>query len=82
MISVKPTERLSSTLSSRGMNDPAKTLEVVKTVLKDLFCTAKSSKDNPSLRVSGHGGSTSRTFIVEDCAEDDFGQRATDGSNR
>ena len=34
--------------------------------------------ENFSLRVSGHGGSLNRTLIVEDCSEDDFGQRATD----
>ena len=34
--------------------------------------------ENPSLRVNRQGGSTNRTFIVEDCAEDEFGQRATD----
>ena len=34
--------------------------------------------ENPSLRVSGHGGSTSRTFIVEDYPEDEYGQWATD----
>ena len=33
--------------------------------------------ENPSLRVSGHGG-TNRTFIVENCAEDEYGQWATD----
>ena len=34
--------------------------------------------ENPSLRVSGLGGSTSRTFVVEDCIEDEFGHWATD----
>ena len=34
--------------------------------------------DNPSLRVNRHGGSTSKTFIVEDYTEDEFGQWATD----
>ena len=33
--------------------------------------------ENPSLRVSGHGSRMNRTFIVEDCAEDDF-EWATD----
>ena len=33
---------------------------------------------NPSLRVNRHGGSTNRTFIVENFAEDEFGQQATD----
>ena len=39
---------------------------------------AKSSMENPSLRVSGHGGSTNRTFIVEDDPEDEYGQWASD----
>ena len=34
--------------------------------------------ENPSLRVSGHGGSLNRTFIAEDCSADDFGQWAMD----
>ena len=34
--------------------------------------------ENPSLRVSGHGGSLDRPFIVEDCSEDDIGQWAPD----
>ena len=48
------------------------------TLFVELFCTPKSSMKNPSLRVSGHGSSMNRTFIVEDCAEVDFGQLATD----
>ena len=43
-----------------------------------LFCSPKSSMENPSLRVSGHSGSTNRTFIVEDYPEDECGQSATD----
>ena len=46
-------------------NVPAWTLGAVKTVFMDFFRTPKSSMEHPSLRVSGHGGSTSRTFIVE-----------------
>ena len=34
--------------------------------------------ENPSLRVSGHGGSTNRTFIVENGAEAANGQCAID----
>ena len=71
-------ERLTSTLSFRGMNVPVVTLEAVKTVLMDLFCTPKSSMENPSRRVIGHGGSMNRTFIVENHAEDEFAQWATD----
>ena len=64
--------------SLRGMNVPANTFEAVRTVFWELFCTPKSSMENPSLRVSGHGGSLNRTFIVENCSEDDFRQWATD----
>ena len=35
--------------------------------------------ENPSLRVSGHSSSMDRTFIVEECAKDEFGQWAKDG---
>ena len=75
-------ERLTSSLSLRRMDITAYTFEAVRTVFEELFCTPMRSMENPSLRVSGHGSSMNRTFIVEDCAEDDFGQRATDGSNR
>ena len=34
--------------------------------------------ENPSLRVGGHGGNESSTFIVEDFIEDEFGHWATD----
>ena len=34
--------------------------------------------ESPSLRVSGHVSSMNRTFIVEDYADDDFGQRVKD----
>ena len=60
---MKPRERLPGTRSHRGMNVPACTPEAVITVFVDLFCTPKNSMVNPSLRVSAHGGSTSRTFI-------------------
>ena len=71
-------ERLTSTLSLRGMNVPACALEAVPTVFVELFCTPKSSMENPSLRASGHGASMSRTFIIEDYSEDEYGQWATD----
>ena len=38
--------------------------------------------ENPSLRVSGDGGSESRTFVVEDFTEDEFGHGATDEAIR
>ena len=36
--------------------------------------------ENPSLRVSGSGSNTSRTFIAEAYQEDEYGQRAIDKS--
>ena len=67
-----------SALSLNGMNITAYTFEAVRTTFLELFCTPISSMENPSLRMSGHVSSMNRTFIVEDCAEDDFwtlGQR-------
>ena len=58
--------------------DTAYTFEVVRAVLVELFCTPKSSTEKSSLRANKHGGSTSRTFIVENYTEDEFGQWATD----
>ena len=60
------------------MNVTENTLVSVKTVFVELFRTPKSSIENPSLRVKGHGGSMNRSFIVEIYAEDEFGQWATD----
>ena len=60
------------------MNVTTDTLETVKSVFMNLFCTPKNSLENPLFRASGHGGSTSRTFIVEDYSEDEYGQWATD----
>ena len=71
-------ERLTSTLSLRRMNIPAYTLEAVKTVFVELFCTPKSSMENPSLRATGHGASMSRTFSVEGYSEHECGQWATE----
>ena len=48
--------------------------EAVKTTFLELFCTMQ----NTSIRVSGHVNSMNRTFIVEDYAEDEFGQWAKD----
>ena len=58
------------------MNITAYTFEAVKTTFLELLCAPKSSMENPSLRVSGQVSSMNRTFIVEDYAEDDFGQWA------
>ena len=60
------------------MNVTVYTLEAVNTVFVELFCTRKSSMGNPSLRVSGHVGSTNITFIIENYVEDEFGQWAID----
>ena len=65
-------ERLPSSLSLQGVDVPAHTFEAVKTAFVDLLCTRKSSMENPSLRVSGHGGSESSTFIVEGFIEDEL----------
>ena len=54
------------------------TLQAVATAFVALFCTPKSSMENPSLRVSGHSSRVNRTFTVEECAKDEFGQWAMD----
>ena len=69
-------DRLTMSFSLQGMNVAFCTLEAMKTVFVELFCTPKSSMENPSLRVNRHDSSMNRTFIVE-CAEDEFG-RAVD----
>ena len=71
-------ERLTSSFPLLGMNVTAHTFEAVKTLFVELFCTPKSSIENPSLRVGGYGSSMNRTFIVEDFDEDEFGQWPTD----
>ena len=73
-------ERLTSSLSLQGVDVTAYTFERVRAVFVELFCT--HSMDNPSLRANKHSGSTSRTFIVEDFIEDEFGQWATDEVTR
>ena len=60
------------------MNITAYTLENVRTVFVELFCTPESSMENPSLRVSGNVNSMNRSSIVEDYAEAEFGQWAKD----
>ena len=52
-------ERLTSSFSLQQMNVTVYTLEAMKTVFVELFCTPKSSMENPSLRVRGHGGKMS-----------------------
>ena len=73
-------ERLTSSLSHRNITVTAYTLDTVQTVVVGLFCTPKSSMENPSLRVSGNGSSASRTFIAETYQEDEYGLWATDES--
>ena len=60
------------------MDVTAYTFEAVMTVLVELFCTPKSSMENPSLRVKKYGSHKSRTFIVKDFIEDEFGQWTMD----
>ena len=67
-----------SSLPLQEVDVTAYTFEKVRTVFVELFCTPKKSMENPSLGVNGHGGSTSRTFIVEDFIADIFGQWARD----
>ena len=71
-------ERLTSSHSLQEVEVTAYTFEAATTVFVELFCTPRSSMDNLSLRVNGHDGSTNRTLIVEDYAEDEFGQWAID----
>ena len=63
-------ERLTSSLSLRNKTVTAYTLDAVQTVFVELFCS-------PKIRVSGHGGSASIIFIVENYA-DEYGRWATD----
>ena len=70
--------RLMNALSLQKMDVTAYTFEAVRKVFVRLFCSPKSSIENPSLRVNQYGNHTSSTFIVEDLMEYEFGQRATD----
>ena len=56
--------------------------EAVRTVFVQWFCTPKSSMENPSVRVSGHGRSMNRTFSWKIVLKDDFGQWDTDEVTR
>ena len=60
-------ERLTSSLSLRDITVTAYTLDTVQPAFVELFCAPKSSLENPSLRMSGSGRNTSRTFIAENC---------------
>ena len=53
-------ERLTSPFSLQGVDVTAYTYEAVRPVFVELFCSPKSSMENPSLRVNKHGGSTNR----------------------
>ena len=76
---MKPRERdLRVPILSEEVEVTAYTFEAVTTVFVELFCTPKISMENPSLRVNGHDGSTNRTLIVENYAEDELGQWAID----
>ena len=63
---------------TRGMNITAYTFETARKVFVELFCTPKSSMEDPSLRVSGHVNSMNKTFVVEDYGEDEFAQWTKD----
>ena len=67
-------ERLTSSFSLRIVTVTACILDAVKIFFVELFCPSKSSMENPSLRASGHDGSTNRFFIVENGAEAENGQ--------
>ena len=71
-------ERLTSTLSLRNITVNACTLDAVQTVFVELFCTPRSLMENSCLRVSGYGSSASKTFIVADYPEDEYGLWAID----
>ena len=71
-------ERLTSSLSLQGVDVTAYSSEAVRTVFVALFCSPKSSMENPSLPVNKYGNHTSSTFIVEYYVEDKVGQWATD----
>ena len=66
----------------QGVDVTATHFSLVRAVFVELFCTPKSSMENPSLRVNRYGGNINRTFAVEDFIEDEFGQSATDEVNR
>ena len=74
--------RLTSSLSVFNITVTAYTLHTVQTVFVELFCTPKSSMENPSLRVSGRGSNASRTFIAETYQEDEYRLWAIDESTR
>ena len=67
-------------LSLRNMTVTAYTLDSVQAVFVELFCSPKISLESPSLRLSGQGSSASKTFIVADYPEDEYGLRAIDES--
>ena len=73
-------ERFTSSLSLRNMTVTAYSLDSVQVVFVELFCTPRSSMENSSLRVSGYGSSASKTFIVAEYPEDEYGLRAIDES--
>ena len=75
---MKPIERLTNSFPLKRMNIIVYTFETKRTRFLESICAMKSSIENLSLRVSGHVSGMNRTFIVEDYAEDDFGQRAID----
>ena len=74
LTALKQRKQCLRSFSLKVLNVTVKTLEAVQRTFLELFCTPKSSMENPSLR--GRVSSTNRTFIVEEYGEDDFGQWA------
>ena len=76
---VKHRDKLTSSLSLVAVNVTSYTFWSSEENISGIFeIRRKSSMENPSLLVSGHVSSLNRTFIVEDYAEDEFGQWAKD----
>ena len=70
-------ERLKSSLSLQEVEVTAYTLEAARTVFVDLFCTPKSSMENPSLRVNQYG-IRAEPSSWKDFIEDEFEQWSMD----
>ena len=81
-------ERLTSSLSIQGMDVTTYTFKRVKVAFDQLFCTPRSSMDNPSLRTSrikdplSRYCSFNRTFKVQDGSKENFEQWAADELSR
>ena len=67
-----PKRNLQVSFPSKDLIPLSKPVKHCRQHFWELFFTSKSSKENPSLRVSGHVSSMNRTFMVEECVKDDF----------